>query len=67
MKTGIFTTVLEKDGSIKIPAEIIDRIKLNEGDKLEILVKKIRSGKFEVSISKNPLYKLLKISENKVD
>ncbi len=65
MKTGIFITEVESNKKISIPLKIAERIKLQEGDKVEILLKKIKSKRFEVNIGKNPLYKLLNLSETK--
>jgi len=65
MKTGLFISEIEENGKLTIPQEISDRINLAEGDKVEILLKKIRSRKFDVNITKNPLYKILTLSEKK--
>lgn len=65
MKSGLFIAEIESDNKIMIPSEISERINLQEGDKVEILLKKIRSRKFDVNIAKNPLYKMLTISEKK--
>ena len=65
MKTGIFITEVESNKKLSIPLEIAERIKLQEGDKVEILLKKIKSKRFEVNIGKNSLYKLLTLSETK--
>ena len=65
MKTGAFITEVEGDGKLSIPEEIIDRLKLADGDKIEIMLKKIRSKKFEVTIHKNPLVKILDLSETR--
>ena len=65
MKTGTFITQVKPDGNINIPPEIRDRLQLAEGDKVEILLKKIRSKRFEVNIGKNPLHKILALSEQK--
>ena len=59
MKTGTFITEVEGDGKLSIPDEIRDRLALSDGDKIEIMLKKIRSKKYEVAIHKNPLIKLL--------
>jgi len=63
MKTGTYITEVESDGKLSIPEEIRDRLNLSDGDKIEIMLKKIRSKKFEVTIHKNPLIKLLDLSE----
>ena len=65
MKTGTFITEVNADGKISIPPEIRDRLNLAEGDKVEILLKKIRSKRFEVNIRKNPLHKILVLAEQK--
>ena len=65
MKSGLFIAEIESNSNLTIPQEISDRINLAEGDKVEILLKKIRSRKFDVNIAKNPLYKLLTLSEKK--
>lgn len=64
MKTGTFITEIDIEGKINIPSEIKDRLQLADGDKVEILLKKIRSKRLDVSISKNPLNKILKLSES---
>jgi AbrB family looped-hinge helix DNA binding protein len=65
MKSGTFIAEVGGDGKINIPAEIKDRLNLAEGDKLEILLKKIRSRRFELNIHKNPLIKILDLAEKK--
>jgi AbrB family looped-hinge helix DNA binding protein len=65
MKTGTFIVEVGNDGKIEIPQEIKERLHIAEGDKLEILIKKIRSKRFTVTIQKNPLFKLLEIADLK--
>ena len=65
MKTGTFIAEVGESGKIAIPQEIIERLQLAEGDKIEILLKKIRSKRFSVTIQKNPLYKLLELADLK--
>ena len=65
MRTGTFMSQIESDGKIDIPLEIRDRLNLIEGEKVEILFKKIRTKRFEVNISKNPLYKLFALTDLK--
>jgi AbrB family looped-hinge helix DNA binding protein len=65
MKTGLFMAEIELNNKLTIPKEISDRINLAEGDKVEIQLKKIRSRKLDLNIAKNPLYKMLTLSENK--
>ena len=63
MKTGTFITEIDSHGKFDVPAEIKDRLQLAEGDKVEIMLKKIRSKRLDLNISKNPLNKILKLSE----
>jgi AbrB family looped-hinge helix DNA binding protein len=65
MKTGMFLAEIDSSGRIEIPFDIRDRLRLTEGDKVEISLKKIRSKRLEVIIRKNPLHKLLLLSEGK--
>jgi bifunctional DNA-binding transcriptional regulator/antitoxin component of YhaV-PrlF toxin-antitoxin module len=65
MKTGTFIAEVDARGKIALPVEITTRLELSEGDKVEILLKKIRIKRLEVKIGKNPLYKLLQLSDNK--
>ena len=64
MKTGTFITEIDSHGKFNVPAEIKDRLQLAEGDKVEIMLKKIRSKRLDLNISKNPLNKILKLSES---
>jgi bifunctional DNA-binding transcriptional regulator/antitoxin component of YhaV-PrlF toxin-antitoxin module len=65
MKTGIFIAEIGDDGKFAIPQEIKERLQITEGDKVEVLLKKIRSKRFSVIIQKNPLFKLLELSDLK--
>lgn len=65
MKTGSFITEIDPNKKISIPPEISDRINLQVGDKVEIMLKKIRSRKLDLNIGKNPLYKILTLSESR--
>ena len=64
MKITTFITEVRKDNSVEIPAEVRDRIDVREGDKVEITLKKIKSKRLEILISENPLYKLIKWSQD---
>jgi AbrB family looped-hinge helix DNA binding protein len=65
MKTGTFIAEVDARGNITVPIEIKERLELQEGDKVEILLKKIRRKRLEVMIGKNPLYKLLQITDSR--
>ncbi len=60
-KSGLFITELKSKSSINIPAEIVNSLDLDTGDKVEITIKKIVSSRLSIQISKNPLIKLLEI------
>jgi len=63
MISGTFIIEIKKKRQIEIPPEIADHLHLQEGDKLEVMIKKIRSRRLDIKISKNPLVKLLEMSE----
>ena len=58
-----FVSELSEKNKIEIPSEMIKILQLHEGDKVEVLIKRIRSKRFDIKISKNPLLKLLTIGE----
>jgi len=61
--SGTFNTEVSSGGCIEIPQEMLTKLDLQEGDKVEVLLKKIKSGRMEIKISKNPLQKLLDVSQ----
>jgi AbrB family looped-hinge helix DNA binding protein len=63
MRYTTFVSELKGDNSILIPPEVRDKLDLKSGDKIEISLKKIKTRRLEIVISKNPLYKLLKMNE----
>lgn len=65
MKYATFVTEINPEQKIQIPKQVMDKLILEPGDRIEVSVKKIKSKKLEVLLSQNPLYKLLKISGEK--
>jgi AbrB family looped-hinge helix DNA binding protein len=63
MFSGTYITKLTSKNQIDIPADVRNRLKLEEGDKVEITIKRIRSRRLEINISENPLIKLLHMSD----
>lgn len=63
MLSVTFVSELGEKNKIEIPSEMMKRLQLNEGDKIEVLIKRIRSKRLDIKISKNPLLKLLNIGE----
>ena len=62
MVNGLFFTELKTKTNIEIPNEIISGLSLQEGDKIEVRVKKIRTKRLDIKISRNPLVKLLDLT-----
>jgi antitoxin component of MazEF toxin-antitoxin module len=63
MKFATFTTEVSADNSIQIPPDVIEKLLLESGDRVEISVKKIKSKRLDMLLAENPLYKLLRISK----
>lgn len=63
MLSGSFITEVDENKKLIIPSEVLNRLHLNEGDKVEVLVKKIKSRRMGIKISKNPLVKLLDFAQ----
>ena len=64
MKSGTYVTEVGQDLKISIPKDLIGRIGLSPGDKLEILIKKIRSGKRLIATADSNLLDVLKIGKD---
>lgn len=64
MFAGTYVTELSSNKQIEIPADVRNRLKLEQGDKVEITIKRIRSRRLEINIGKNPLIKLLSMDED---
>ena len=63
MFAGSIIAQLKEKNSIEIPSEIVAKLDLKEGDKVEVSVKRIRVGRLGIHISKNPLTRLLDLAE----
>ncbi len=59
MISGKFIAEVNKKKQIQLPPEIVTQLKINNGDKIEVQVKRIRSRRLELKISTNPLVKLI--------
>lgn len=60
MKTGFIIAEVDSNGHLNLDKELKNRLKLNEGDKVELTIKKIISRKSLNANSENPLYELTK-------
>lgn len=67
MFAGTFITSLSSKSQIEIPSDVSNRLKLEAGDKVEITIKRIRSRRLEINISKNPLIKLLSLADREAE
>ncbi len=59
MANGIFVTEIKNPHVIDVPEEVTNSLNLEEGDKVEVSLKKIRSKRMEIKISRNPLRRIL--------
>ena len=59
MVNATFITKLVSIKSLDIPSEVSNSLQLEEGDKIEVYLKKIRSKRLDIKISRNPLTKIL--------
>ena len=64
MPKGTFISEIDNEKKLDIPHEILNGLKLEPGDYVEIQIKKIRSKYLGVNISKNPLIKLLELNKS---
>lgn len=59
MVNATFFTKLITRKSLEIPSEVANSLQLEEGDRIEVYLKKIRSKRLDIKISRNPLNKIL--------
>ncbi len=61
MVNGTFFTNLKSKKTLELPAEIIRGLSLEEGDKIEVHIKKIKTKRMDIKISRNPLSRILEL------
>ena len=61
MVNATFFTELLSKKNLDIPSEVINSLSLEEGDRVEVYIKKIRSKRRDIKISRNPLIKILEL------
>ncbi len=59
MKFATFVTQIQEDKSIILPQEVRQKLRLESGDRVEVSIKKIKSGRLDLILSENPLYQLI--------
>lgn len=62
MLTGTFICEITDKNKIAVPSEIANRLNLKDGEKVEVQIKRIKTRRLDIKISKNPLNKLLELS-----
>lgn len=63
MLSGSFIAQFKEKNLIEIPSEIVAKLDLKEGDKIEVSIKRIRVGRLGIHISKNPLTRLFDLAQ----
>lgn len=61
MVNASFITQLISRKTLDIPSEVINSLSLEEGDKIEVRIEKIKSRRLDIKISRNPLAKILEL------
>ena len=63
MKFTTFVSQIVDKNKVEIPVEVLDKLDLKDGDKVELTLRKIKKSRLELLVSENPLHKLLKQNE----
>ena len=61
MVNATFFVELKSKKDLEIPSEVANSLSLEEGDRVEVFIKKIRSRRRDIKISRNPLNKMLEL------
>ncbi len=62
MKYATFVTDVKDEKNLKLPMDVCEKLRIEPGDRVEVTVKKIKSGRLDLILSENPLYRLLDLS-----
>lgn len=63
MKYGTFLGEVDSSRTIQIPRQVWEKLRIEPGDHIEISIKRIKSGKLDLLLSENPLYRLLNFKD----
>ncbi len=63
MKFATFVAQVQEDKTIMLPQEVRQKLRLEPGDRVEVSIKKIKSGRLDLILSENPLYQLIGMAE----
>ncbi|MCB0261182.1 MAG: AbrB/MazE/SpoVT family DNA-binding domain-containing protein [Calditrichaeota bacterium] len=64
MKYATFVSEVESGNKILIPREVAEKLRIHEGDRVEISVKRFKSSRLDLILSENPLFRLLDLSKS---
>lgn len=64
MKYATFVSEVESGNKILIPREVAEKLRIHEGDRVEISVKRFKSSRLDLILSENPLFRLLDLSRS---
>ena len=62
MRYATFVTEIKPDMTVQIPLDLCDKLKLEPGNRVEISLKRIKSGKLDLFLAENPLHKLVELA-----
>ena len=63
MKYATFTLEIQDGRMLKLPADVCDKLRIEAGDRVEISIKRIKSGRLDLILSENPLNQLLGLNK----
>jgi bifunctional DNA-binding transcriptional regulator/antitoxin component of YhaV-PrlF toxin-antitoxin module len=63
MKFATFTVEIQDGRVLKLPADVCDKLRIEAGDRVEISIKKVKSGRLDLMLSENPLNQLLSLGK----
>lgn len=63
MRYATFVTELKPDMTVQIPLDLCEKLKLEAGNRVEISLKRIKSGKLDLILAENPLHKLIELAQ----
>lgn len=64
MKYATFVSEVEAGNKILIPREVTEKLRIHEGDRVEISVKRFKSSRLDLILSENPLFRLLDLPKS---
>lgn len=64
MKSGTYVAEISSDMTVSIPKELVQRIDMKPGDRVEVLIKKIKPGKKIARTAEESMLDILKIGKD---